>query len=284
MSHYTVGVILKKEDVQNKIKNIIDDVVAETGTGISDEERKFIEFTTIRYFTDKAMSPFYENAQIPCPELSIEEIEKEYNSIKNFTEEEREQDKEKAILYREYADKPLDYYVHDYYSCAIEEGELYSLFNPQAKWDWYVIGGRWAGSLMRKVKLTYSEEPDSYEDDINSYAQIKDLRFRKLITPEQHKQIEETYNKFIEKGDGFFNAEYYTRRYPTFDKFLKEQLTFSTYSLLTSDGEWHEPGEMGWFGISTAAPEEERDFSDVFAELIKKEDEENYFVLVDCHI
>ena len=58
MSHYTVGVILKKEDVQNKIKNIIDDVVAETGTGISDEERKFIEFTTIRYFTVKAMSPF----------------------------------------------------------------------------------------------------------------------------------------------------------------------------------------------------------------------------------
>ena len=35
---------------------------------------------------------------------------------------------------------------------------------------------------------------------------------------------------------------------------------FNTYAVLRPDGEWIEPGEMGWWGVSYATPEEEERF------------------------
>ena len=35
-----------------------------------------------------------------------------------------------------------------------EAGDLYETFNPDAKWDWYQIGGRWQGSLILKQGKT----------------------------------------------------------------------------------------------------------------------------------
>ena len=36
-----------------------------------------------------------------------------------------------------------------------EAGDLYETFNPDAKWDWYQIGGRWQGSLIRHTQSAY---------------------------------------------------------------------------------------------------------------------------------
>ncbi len=56
---------------------------------------------------------------------------------------------------------------------------------------------------------------------------------------------------------------------------------------VTPDGEWLEPGTMGWFGISSATANEEREWYKSYQSIIKKFAEENpdYVVtLVDCHI
>jgi len=30
------------------------------------------------------------------------------------------------------------------------DGEVYSTYNPNSKWDWFVLGGRWSGSIQLK--------------------------------------------------------------------------------------------------------------------------------------
>lgn len=60
---------------------------------------------------------------------------------------------------------------------------------------------------------------------------------------------------------------------------------FSTYAVVTPDGEWHEPGKMGWWGISSATPEEEAEFENNYEEkFIRTANPEWRLTIVDCHI
>ena len=53
-----------------------------------------------------------------------------------------------------------------------EDGKaLLSTYNPDSKWDWYSIGGRWTGYLP------YKEEPNEYYDE----ATIKDIDWKAFI-------------------------------------------------------------------------------------------------------
>lgn len=273
MSHYTVGVILKKSEIQ-KLTNELKTEINET--------HKEAEFKAIQILTDEALSPYYENARTLIEDLTKEKVIDEFNSILNYTKEEKENDEDKKRLYETYEGTNVEYFAKDYYDYELEEDGLYTNYNPNGKWDWYVIGGRWANTLPKRDKKT-NYETDSYNDDMNSYAQIKDLKFKKIITLKQKEEYRKKYDKLISKGE-FFKPEYYLKKYPTFESYLKDKSIFSTYALLDSNNQWHEPGRMGWFGCSAASPEDESSFNEVFLSLIEKEDEENYFVLVDCHI
>lgn len=157
-------------------------------------------------------------------------------------------------------------------------------YNEDGKWDWYVIGGRWSGCLPIKGKEASNEDHDQYQDNIeDNICKIKDLELVKTPSEEEMKKMKEKYEELTTKGD-FFKPEYYLRKFPTFEDYVKDVTSFSTYALLTSENEWIEPGQMGWFGCSSATPEEEANFTDVFAEHLKKENPEHYFVLVDCHV
>lgn len=39
-----------------------------------------------------------------------------------------------------------------------EDGNLLSTYNPNAKWDWYCVGGRWDGSLVTKEGKKTNED------------------------------------------------------------------------------------------------------------------------------
>ena len=85
----------------------------------------------------------------------------------------------------------------------------------------------------------------------------------------------------------FYTEEYLKKLYGDKETYALRNSTFSTYSILTPDGEWLEPGTMGWFGISSATANEEREWYKSYQSIIKKFAEENpdYVVtLVDCHI
>ena len=62
-----------------------------------------------------------------------------------------------------------------------ETGGIKSTYNPKSKWDWYVEGGRWSGSLKLKEGGTtdsaYAEEIDfsPSKEDSEYYGRVWDL-------------------------------------------------------------------------------------------------------------
>lgn len=56
-------------------------------------------------------------------------------------------------------------------------------------------------------------------------------------------------------------------------------------AVLTLDEEWHEPGKVGWWGISFATPEQEAEFENNYEKkFIKEAKPEWNLTIVDCHI
>ena len=55
------------------------------------------------------------------------------------------------------------------------------------------------------------------------------------------------------------------------------------YAFVTTDGEWVERGEMGWFGISSNEMNED-EWDAKFREYLKTLDKDIILTLVDCHI
>ena len=93
------------------------------------------------------------------------------------------------------------------------------------------------------------------------------------------------YEKFMSE-DNFFKKEYLEQLYPDEKTYIQQNTEFSTFAVVTPDGEWHEPGHMGWFGCSSETPEESIAWhEDYFENFIKPAIENNwYLTLIDCHI
>ena len=230
MSHYTVSVVIPKTVTENCIKRYI----------------------------DEKMEPFSEHLEVdPYIGCTVEEMLERYNNYK-------ERNKGDII-------ESFEEYSKDYCGAGNDEyGNALTTYNPQSKWDWYEIGGRWSGIIETK------------ESKEVNYARIKDIIFKKELNDLELQKIKKEYNQLIEKGD-FYIPEYYQKRYPTLESYIESQ-NFSTYAILDKEGNWHEPGQMGWFGVSSSTPEEEKDFQNKYMDIINLQDQDDWLVVVDCHI
>ena len=60
---------------------------------------------------------------------------------------------------------------------------------------------------------------------------------------------------------------------------------FSTYAVVTPDGEWHEKGSMGWWGCSSETADEAKDWEERYRErFLDSADPDWILTIVDCHI
>lgn len=154
--------------------------------------------------------------------------------------------------------------------------------NPNAKWDWYQEGGRWNNSIKTKsgvfcnsCKISEIDfTPDERDLEINR-------RFWEIVIDKEPLKEGE------ERPFCFYSEKYLKELYGNKETYALRKSIFSTYSILTPDGEWLEPGEMGWFGISSSTTNDEKEWYDSYHSVIEKFAEENpdYMVtLVDCHI
>jgi hypothetical protein len=262
------------------------------------------------------MEPFCENKEVPrYIKSTADQLQKEFNEYKNKIRTEAQinpgddqslkeiVNQAKSVLkavnnfgndtwttkdffkwYNDYEDSDFD-----------EEGNVYSTYNPQSKWDWYEVGGRWKNSLIlkngkradkAKIKDVYfhghSERPIEYKDVVDA---IRDnphpiLRYIETATAELGTEWDQAID-----GKDFYKPEYYLRKYKTKENYIEQSLIFSTYAIITADGKWHAPGEMGWFGCSNETVEESNMFVDQYYEtFIKNANPEHYIIIVDCHI
>lgn len=190
-----------------------------------------------------------------------------------------------------------------------ENGEVYSTRNPNSKWDWYEIGGRYAARLILKEGVTKETEPNFswgwdeksisealLENRVDS-AKVGDLDWSKM-----HRN-EETYNKAIRfwemKVEGaepitekekeelkwdWYRDGYYEDRYGDKETYAKCVSSFTAWAIV-KDGEWYEKGQMGWFASSDETHDEAVDWDmNMYDRFIKDLDPETVITFVDCHI
>lgn len=161
-----------------------------------------------------------------------------------------------------------------------EEGNLLSTYNPKSKWDWYEIGGRFSDMIKLKNGEYVGEakvKDIDFSPDLKTYNDA--IRFWEIAVEDAPLMNGE------EKPFIYYKKEYYLERYKNKENYAKRCTEWGTYAVVTPDGVWHEPGQMGWWGISTASPEDEAGWDEHFYErFIETADPEWTLTIVDCHI
>ncbi len=89
---------------------------------------------------EEQLAPYQENNMGDCPEKYLE-FNDETESLKTSWEELTEEEKSEFKTFENFAEDE-GYKEH--------EGKYGYWENPNAKWDWYVLGGRWNGFLKLK--------------------------------------------------------------------------------------------------------------------------------------
>lgn len=168
----------------------------------------------------------------------------------------------------------------DYDNNTDSDGNIYTTYNPDSKWDWWVIGGRFSDMLtLKKGGLTDSAQVKDLDFSPDEKAYQRALRFWDIIV--DHKPLEEG----EEKPFNFYKEDYYREYYGNRETYARYCSQFSTYAVVTPDGKWHGKGEMGWWGCSSETADESKDWDEHYKErFIDTADPDWYITIVDCHI
>lgn len=244
----------------------------------------------------KALAPFQENNMGDCPKEFLkfndltESLLKEYNEGEegnvNFY-------KEKYGTFEEFVEEYHEYEKDE------ETGKYGYWENPNRKWDWYSIGGRWAGSLKVKKGTSSTEDltrmslvfptPKKFDTD---QARKSDIDFESM-KEEKIREAEETWAEYelkLKSGEQFhpyweFGIEINedTKETETKEQFIRKRSSgFQTFAFL-KDGKWYERGNMGWWGIVTDKKESD-DWISEYQSLLDTISDDEYITIVDCHI
>ncbi|DBA34867.1 MAG: hypothetical protein HXS54_06285 [Theionarchaea archaeon] len=178
---------------------------------------------------------------------------------------------EKQLLpFYEYGcDSRLDKLVTPYLEFKSDDDGGY-LYNPNAKWDWYTIGGR-ADNLIIPGNTALIRELDLGD-----------------IKAQNRKYAEDIWNEYEEifsderealKHSAFF--EFHVRPEDTREIYIEREGGALTWAIVTRDGRWIERAEMGWWGLYS---NEHEDYNEKFWKELESLPKEQRIYIVDCHI
>jgi len=250
---------------------------------------------------EKMLAPYQENNMDDCPKefLAFNNVEEQYQ--KEY-EEEKPDVKKKYPSFKEYIEEYCGYHYD-------EDQKAYGYWeNPKAKWDWWEIGGRWMGSLLIKSgKEGATGNPGVFGNGIPNTpkgyrwvdaCKISDISWEKMAEIAKYELLKNE----AEDGDlwdiltnpnidqekrmkyTFYKPEWFVERYGNKENYIKSQVAFSTYAVITPDGEWNAPGDMGWFGCSSESHEDQNKFADNYFDSFIKPNQDKYIAIIDCHI
>lgn len=164
------------------------------------------------------------------------------------------------------------------------DGSVFERNNPNAKWDWYTVGGRFS-DCVPLIDGGFDNEADMIDVDIdyrNEKQYRKAIRFWQLYVEGETPVTEEDKNLI---KYAFYKKEYYTERYKDAEDYADECSGFTFYAALLPNSEWLEPGKMGWFGVSSATANDDIRWRLIEKQILQKAKENNWHItMVDCHI
>jgi hypothetical protein len=156
-----------------------------------------------------------------------------------------------------------------------DDGET-TTYNPNSKWDWYSIGGRFSDGKPTKIK-DFKLYDDLDNDTLALYKRAWD-------SFEGKSELSEEDNNAIFGGFRMWNDKYYLDRYGTCENYIKAMSSNIPYAFVDANG-WYEKGQMGWWGCDNATQESIEDYTEFAEKYFTTEENQNkYIVWVDCHI
>lgn len=172
---------------------------------------------------------------------------------------------------KELYDSPSDY-AESYhgYNAYEENGQVRFGYytNPDGYWDYWVP--------MEEALVVNGEKVESCR-----CSEVEDgMRCSR-------EKAEGMWEAFEKKNVDFMVALANAKSYEaseTKEEFVAARTAFSTYAVITPDGEWHQPGRMGWFGMSGETGEDWNTWATSYRERFLEQYADCHIRLFDCHI
>ena len=293
MSHYVVLVVMgKNDDVDemlepfNESKTVPRYVLHAKAELIAKGRKDIQEYAKDTYAEYIKDPEAYAKRHNSSPE-HLEYLKNEFPKKLNWTDEE---------IYK----SETTWYEPDQFG---KDGEVYSTSNPNGKWDWYGVGGRWAGFWKLKKgragiigEKSWTNEGKEIDGDRADIARKEDIDYEGMLS-ENFQKASKRYDEFeaLLKSDPVKakNDAYWTYgvvnmgdsdnwKPESREQYLKKNGQVSTFAVL-KDGKWYERGEMGWWG-AVGNEKDVDEWQNEWNKLIASVPNDTTLAIVDCHI
>lgn len=170
--------------------------------------------------------------------------------------------------------------------------------NPNAKWDWWKVGGRWADWL--NISQGKAADFDFVERRGAAAVEAADewgsLKIDGLGQPKPWSEFREQYDT-IEAARDAYAAHPFVQQirargpWNDPDNYLGSRQDYIDRRVrnacvpfaVVKDGEWHAKGDMGWFATVTNA-QDPNDWAYWVNSLLDSLDPDEMLTVIDCHI
>lgn len=231
----------------------------------------------------KAMAPYQENNMGDCPTEYLE-----FNDV--YDEVAAEYASESEDVLSKYPD--FESYITKYHGYEFDKTHnTYGYwYNPNSKWDWYVIGGRWKGYLFNKqgektnVAMKGNIDFEARKRSVVQESKALYKKYHEVAACYADVSCDAASRAFID-ADIYIGWAYQHKDFQVPESvFAREDLpacNFCTPFAILIDGQWYEKGEMGWWGVVS----NKKDTWDAdFEKVLNTISDDDYIVVVDCHI
>lgn len=226
----------------------------------------------------KILEPFNEATEEP---EYIEWHSETDEIVKGFAENAEHREKYKTV----------ERFAHEYHGCKGSDPERWGyFFNPNAKWDWWVIGGRWLGDLLPKPGVTDyltgrsgvgGNEP-GLDGGVDS-LKIENIDFDMMLKGQQDnyaKYWDNTFEKREKDPENYRPWGEDPLETPR-DEYIATAPALITFAILDKNGEWIQRGQMGWWGMHTNDTE---DWESQYKGWLAQLNPDDWLTILDCHI
>lgn len=166
------------------------------------------------------------------------------------------------------------------------DGSVFTDYNPNARWDWYSIGGRFSSEIpLKDGDYKWADEASMDEVDIDYIDEDEyknSMRFWQLYVDGQAPVTDEDKElvSFVIR-----DRQYFVDNYDNAQEYAEWMSRFTFYAAILPTGEWVAPGRVGWFGTTTATAEENKAWRKKVVEILQRAKDNNWSItIVDCHI
>lgn len=167
--------------------------------------------------------------------------------------------------------------AHDEWNDVDDDaGMIYENYNPQAQWDWYVIGGRFTQTL-RVMKKTCVDNPFIPRTDKPQRGRkrwVEGAKFKDILWSDINKTTPEKLREQAHRWDTLPENSYDRRRYGTKENYLMKINTHIPFAFVDEEGVWRNEEMYDSYD----------DYAQDFYNMIHNPALQDWwYVIVDCH-